>query len=161
MLEGLEPLNVWLYTRDLEAARRFYAEGLGLSLWREEPKRALHFGVGGIVLSIGVGEPRPPEGAALVFTVASGIEHLCEALRERGVRLEQPVSDRANGRSAMIRDPDGRELWLLQPSAVETQFHSWRLSRRARVRRVPVQRRPKLRRHERPPPSRRRVHPNA
>jgi lactoylglutathione lyase len=151
MLDLTEPLNVWLYARDLAAARRFYGEQLGLPLWREEPNEALHFGAGGGVLSIHVAEDGdlPPRGGWLVFAVASGIDQLCEELRGRGIVLEKPLDDRPFGRSAMFRDPDGHELWVCRPSATETQFHRWRLTQRFRERRVPVQRRPKVRRHER------------
>lgn len=161
MLEVSEPLNVWLSAKDLEAARRFYAEMLGLPLWREEPRVALHFGAGGTILTIraaGASE-LPAQGARLVFTVGSGIDELCAGLRDRGVVFEQALADRPNGRGAMFRDPDGRELWVCQPSATETQFYRWRLARRVRTRPVGGQRRPQSRRHERKEPSRRRPHP--
>jgi catechol 2,3-dioxygenase-like lactoylglutathione lyase family enzyme len=163
MLELSEPLNVWLYARDLGAARRFYSDQLGLPLWREEPGQALHYGVGGVLLSIHVApadEALPPRGSWLVFTVASGLDLLVEELGTRGILLEQPLEDRPFGRSAMFRDPDGHELWVCQPSATETQFYRWRVARRARTRPVAGPRRQKARRHEPPAPSRRLAHPS-
>ena len=161
MLEVAEPLNIWLSSRDLETARRFYADQLGLPLWREEPRVALHFGAGGAVLTIrSVAESDlSARGLRVVFTVSSGIDEVCAGLRERGIVFEQALADRPSGRSAMFRDPDGHELWVCQPSATETQFHRWRLSRRIRTRPVAGQRRPKARRHERKEPSHRRPHP--
>ena len=161
MLELSEPLNVWFYARDLETARRFYSDQLGLPLWREEPAEALHYGVGGTLLSIraNLEADLPPRGSWLVFAVDSGIDRTCEELRARGVVFEEPLADRPFGRSAMFRDPDGHELWVCQPSATETQFYRWRLSRRPRPRPIPSRRQPRIRRHELPKPTRRRAHP--
>jgi len=161
MLEHAEPLNLWLYVRDLTAARRFYSEQLGLPLWREEPTEALHYGTGGILLSLRAGADGrlPPRGASLLFTIPSGIDEACEELQRRGVVFEQKLADRSFGRSAMFRDPDGHELWVCQPSATETQFFHWTLAHRNRPRPIPSQRPRKARRHERRAPSRRRAHP--
>jgi predicted enzyme related to lactoylglutathione lyase len=162
MLELSEPLNVWLEVRDLGAAKRFYAEVLGLPLWREEPGEALHFGAGTSVLSVHATEASngPPRGAWLVFTVGSNVDLVCRELASRGVTFEKPLDDRPFGRSAMLRDPEGHELWIVRPSEAETQFYRWRQSHRQHQRRIPVQRRPKVRRHEREPVSRRRAHPS-
>jgi catechol 2,3-dioxygenase-like lactoylglutathione lyase family enzyme len=161
MLDLSEPLNVWLYVRDLETARRFYSDLLELPLWREEPREALHYGAGGALLSIRVAAEGdlPPRGSWVVFAVTSGVDGICEELRTRGVVFEEPLADRPFGRSAMFRDPDGHELWVCQPSATETQFYRWRLARRARIRPLPGRRRPKIRRHEPPAPSHRLSHP--
>ncbi|HYA10068.1 MAG TPA: VOC family protein [Thermoplasmata archaeon] len=161
MLELSEPLTVWLQARDLETSRRFYSDRLGLPLWREEPKVALHYGVGGGLLSIRVAADSdlPPRGSQLVFAVGSGIDELCADLQSRGVVFEQPLADRPSGRSAMFRDPDGHALWVCQPSATETQFYRWRLARRVRTRPVAGRRPARTRRHEPQAPSRRRPHP--
>jgi catechol 2,3-dioxygenase-like lactoylglutathione lyase family enzyme len=158
-----EPLNLWLYVRDLERARQFYGGMLGLPLWREEPTEALHFGAGGVLLSIHVAPDGelPPRGSWVVFTVDSDVDGYCEELKDRGIRFDKPLADRPFGRAAMFHDPDGHELWVCQPSATETQFHRWRLSRRSLERRVPVQRARKVRRHERPSVPRRHPHPPA
>jgi catechol 2,3-dioxygenase-like lactoylglutathione lyase family enzyme len=161
MLDQAEPLNLWLNVRSLEEARRFYGQKLGLPLLREEPAVALHFGAGGIVLTMRAGaEPElPPRGDRLWFPVSANLDGLYEEMRRRGVVFEAPLADRTFGRSAMCRDPDGREIWICRPSAAETQFHHWQESRRLRLRRVPVQRRPTVRRHEPKPRSRRSRHP--
>jgi len=161
MLELAEPLNVWFFARNIQASKRFYAEQLGLPLWREEPEEALHFGAGGVLLSIHAASENdlPPRGGRLVFTVVSGVDELCAQLLSRGISFEQPLDDRPFGRSAMFRDPDGHELWVCQPSATETQFYHWRVSRRVRTRPVLARRVPKARRHEPQAPSRRRPHP--
>ena len=163
MLEVAEPLNVALAVRDLESSRRFYAQVLGLPLWREEPRIALHFGAGGALLSFyaAADGERGPRGVRLLLAVASGIDTVCEELGRRGVRFEAPLEDRPIGRSAMFRDPDGHELWVCQPSATETQFYRWRLAERSRTRRVPVQRPANPRRHRPEPRARRERHPEA
>ena len=161
MLEMAEPLNVVLGARDLEASKRFYAEQLGLSLWREEPHQALHFGVGGVLLTIrkAAEAELPPRGARLQFAVRDGLDELVTELQSRGVRFDQTPANGLAGRAAIFHDPDGHELWILQPSDAETQFSRWRTTRRLRTRPIPLQRRPQVRRHERPPVSRRQTHP--
>lgn len=161
MLETSAPLNIWLESRDLERSRRFYAGVLGLPLWREEPGSALHFGVGGGILSLrhAPGGAAESGGVRVVFGVGRGIDQVCHELLARGVVFEAPLSDREDGRSAMFRDPDGYELWVCRPSATETQFLRWRLSDRSKARRIPVNRTRAPRRHERPPRSRRASHP--
>lgn len=161
MLARAETLNVWLSTPDLARAKRFYADLLGLPLWREEPGQALHFGVSGTLLSIRAsteGEA-PARDGRLILSVPVGLDEACQELEARGVVFAEPIADRPFGRSVMFRDPDGREVWLVRPSETETQFYRWRQAQRLRSRRVPVQRLPKARRHELPPPSRRTHHP--
>jgi len=150
MLDQAEPLNLWLYVRSLAESKRFYGEKLGLPLLREEPGEALHFAAGGTVLTLRVGAPTdlPPRGTRVMLAVASDPDELCDELRARGVAFEAPLVDRPFGRSAMFHDPDGHELWICRPAPTEAQFPRWRESRRRQTRRVVVQRRPTVRRHE-------------
>lgn len=163
MLDSSAPLNVWVYSKDLGRSKRFYEGVLGLPLWREEPGEALHFGAGGSVLSIRAARDgaSPARGVVVVFAVGRGIDETCAELERRGVPLEQPLADRPLGRSAMFRDPDGHELWVCRPSATETQFLRWRLSDRAKARRIPINRKRAPRRHQRRPQGRRLRHPEA
>jgi predicted enzyme related to lactoylglutathione lyase len=161
MLELSEPLNLWLSVRDLERAKEFYGRRLGLHLWREEPKESLHFDAGAFVLSVHAAKDGelPPRGSRIVFTVGSNIDGLCDELARRGVVFARPLADLALGRAAMFLDPDGHELWVCRPSATETQFERWKQRQRSRERRIPVQRRRQVRRHEPKPLSRRDPHP--
>ncbi len=163
MLEASGPPNVWLESTDLARSRHFYAELLGLPLWREEPGVALHFGIGGGILTLHhTDRPSVPLRATKVlFALGRSIDQVCDELVERGVVLEQPLRDRADGRSAMFRDPDGHEIWVCRPSATETQFQRWRQSERSKRRRIPVNRERLPRRHERPARSRRVAHPRS
>ncbi|HTT15925.1 MAG TPA: VOC family protein [Thermoplasmata archaeon] len=162
MIELAEPLNLCLLVGDLEKAREFYGEQLGLPLWREEPAEALHFGAGTFLLTVQVASAGelPARGSRLVFAVTTNLDALCGELGRKGIVFEEPLADRPHGRSAMFRDPDGREIWVCRPSETETQFHRWRQSHRSRERRIPVQRRAQVRRHERAPRSRRARHPS-
>ena len=161
MLESSSPLNVWIFSKDLARSRRFYHETLGLPLWREEPGATLHFGVGGGLLSIRAAGPKaePPRGVFVVLPIGRTIDQVCGQLAGRGVAFELPLADRDVGRSAMLRDPDGYEIWLVRPSATETQFQRWRSSERSKTRRIPVNRVVPPRRHTPPPRSRRPRHP--
>ena len=161
MLESHAPLNLWIYSSDLPRSRRFYAEVLGLELWREEPGRALHFELGGAVLSVrqGGARGRDANGVALLVPCGRELDELCAQLTRRGVAFAEPLADREIGRSAMFRDPDGYEIWLARPSATETQFLRWRWLDRSKSRRIPVNRTVAPRRHERTPRARRERHP--
>ncbi len=161
MLATAAPLNVWVYSGDLARAKRFYSETLGLPLWREEPGEALHYGAGGSLLSIRPARNGGPSslGVRVVFALGAEIDQACAELERRGVALEEPLADRPFGRSAMLRDPDGHELWLCRPSATETQFLRWQLSDRKKMRRIPVNRKPAPRPHQHRPRSRRTRHP--
>jgi lactoylglutathione lyase len=161
MLGSQAPLNLWLYSSDLERSRAFYGGLLGLPLWREEPGRSLHFGLGGALLSIhAAASGRPdPRGVSVLVPCGRELDQVCSALSERGIALDAPLADREFGRSAMIRDPDGYEIWIARPSATETQFLRWRLSDRTKSRRIPVNRRVTPRRHVKPAATRRTRHP--
>lgn len=161
MLETSAPINVWLPAKDLERSRRFYEGLLGLPCWREEPGVALHFGLAGGILTLRRTERAAPapHAAKLLLALDRSIDQVCRRLEEQGLVLEEPLQDREEGRSAMLRDPDGHEIWLCRPSATETQFLRWRLRDRSKNRRIPVNRPRTTRRHELPPRSRRGPHP--
>ena len=122
------PVCATLPTGDLERARRFYGEGLGLS---EGPVSV----GGGVFFMAGGGTflriyERPPSYTPAEYTVVGflveDLEKEMSELRHRGVTFEEydlPHLKTANGiyideqrgaKGAWIRDPDGNILALTQ-----------------------------------------------
>jgi catechol 2,3-dioxygenase-like lactoylglutathione lyase family enzyme len=110
------PVEIALFTDDVESARRFYEGLLGTAPDDEWPGGAV-FAAGDVKLLVhertnGVAGYPPNEDH-----VAFGVEELdraCGELRARGLELLVEPRDYPWGRSAYLRDPDGRLLELSQ-----------------------------------------------
>jgi catechol 2,3-dioxygenase-like lactoylglutathione lyase family enzyme len=120
-------LETCLYADDLEAARRFYAEVLGLPLVLGEPDRHVFFRCGASMLLIfnpertsGSETHVPTHGCrAPVHVAFSMAPEEVAAWRARlaahGVVIEDEIQ-RAGGVSLYFRDPAGNSLELATPS---------------------------------------------
>ena len=125
-------LETALYARDLEAARRFYQDVLGLVLITREPGRHIFFRCGGGVLlifdpAITVTPSRvggalvPAHGAhgpghAAFAVAAAKLPQWRERLAAHGVGVESEVVWPRGGRSLYFRDPAGNSLELASPA---------------------------------------------
>jgi catechol 2,3-dioxygenase-like lactoylglutathione lyase family enzyme len=110
---------------DLEAAKRFYSEMMGLRLLEETPF-AIRYGAGGGT-QISVFRRGPIERGATVchFEVSDIVAAVAE-LRGRGVRFEEytegplvttnGVAQLGAARGAWFKDPDGNVLGLREGS---------------------------------------------
>src|SRR5256886_15437574 len=98
---GLAVEGIVLYSEDLDRARAFYRDVLGLWLLLDEG-HVIHFDAGTIRLAIHRGPPgqrREAPGGFVVFgAVDLGAVH--EALRLRGVEFLGPPANRPFGRVA-------------------------------------------------------------
>jgi len=110
LLEGIV-----LYSANLDAARAFYRDVLGLPLLLEED-HVLHFDAGSVRLAIHryptEGRREAPEGF-LVFAV-DDLRAAYEDLQRRGAEFLGPPADRPYGRVAYLHDPEGHEIGLLE-----------------------------------------------
>ncbi len=110
LLEGIV-----LYSANLDAARAFYRDVLGLPLLLEED-HVLHFDAGSVRLAIHryptEGRREAPEGF-LVFAV-DDLQAVYEDLQGRGTVFLGPPADRPYGRVAYLHDPEGHEIGLLE-----------------------------------------------
>ena len=116
-----------LAVRDVEVARGFYVDVLGLMLERQQ---------GDFLLSLKSGETRllvyksefagTNKATAVTWSVGDGFDALVTGLKAKGVTFEQypgmtnvtvdgdiPISDAANHRIAWFKDPDGNILSVL------------------------------------------------
>jgi uncharacterized protein len=111
-----------LATRDLDAARRFYRDGLGWQPLIDVPDEILFFQVGpGLLLGLfeadkfaadnGGALPAGIGGTVLSHNVptADAVQTTVDALVAAGGELVKPVADSAFGgvRHGMVRDPNG------------------------------------------------------
>ena len=124
-------LETVLYAEDLAAAKKFYCDVMGFTLFSEEPGRHVFFRCGDQMLL--VFDPRvtrspsptsplpvPPHGAAGAGHVcfrASGdeIARWRERLTAREVAIEADFEWPQGGRSIYFRDPAGNSLELAEP----------------------------------------------
>jgi len=118
MLLGL--MAVCPFVSDIDRAREFYAEKLGLQLTMDEPDYLI-LDVGGPMLIVEALDPDDPEAAELVGRFA-GISFKVDdigatytALSAKGVEFTAPPETQPwGGTLAHLSDPDGNELTLVE-----------------------------------------------
>src|SRR2546422_1606966 len=118
-IEGI----VW-YSEDLDRARAFYRDVLGLPLLLDEG-HVIHFDAGTVRLAIHrcpPGESREAPEGFLVF----GVDDLAvayEELTKRGAVFLGAPAQRPYGRVAYLHDPEGHEIGLLEEPGRGTEGH--------------------------------------
>jgi catechol 2,3-dioxygenase-like lactoylglutathione lyase family enzyme len=114
-LQGVH--HVSLNVGDVEAARRFYVEVLGLEeiarpafpfpgAWLRSGSHEIHL--------IRVEGHQAPEGQHFAFRV-DDVDAAAAELAARGVKVGGPVDVPGAGRQAFLRDPSGNLIELNQP----------------------------------------------
>jgi len=111
-------LRVWdvtLTVSDLERAVDFYGRVLGLPKKYQFPDYA-GFDCGGVEIGLQPGTPPPvQEGAPCLDLLVRDVDEAYRALSEQGVRfLKEPHDTPWGGRIALLVDPDGNRLQLVQ-----------------------------------------------
>ena len=119
---GLSGYNIigFVTIVDVDRAKNFYGETLGLRLVSEEPPFALVFDANGIMLRLGLGKQLPPTSGTVLGWQVPDIESVVHNLVAVGVHferygfLDQDESgiwtSPTNARVAWFRDPDGNTL---------------------------------------------------
>jgi predicted enzyme related to lactoylglutathione lyase len=105
-----------LYFEDLEAARGFYKDTLGLELDSEQPGHHVKFAGDAAFLCMerkGV-EPYPSRDKAVVFIEVADLAASVARLGERILQCERGGDGRP--RWAVLHDPEGHNVVLLQSS---------------------------------------------
>jgi methylmalonyl-CoA/ethylmalonyl-CoA epimerase len=102
---------------DLEAARAFYRDALGMRHLFDAGTMAF-FDCGGVRLLVGTGEAKPGGGTLVYFRVAD-VEVAVAALRTRGAEIVQEPHLVAPMKSydlwlAFVKDPAGNVLGLME-----------------------------------------------
>ena len=108
---------------DIEQARAFYADTLGLEVTEEHGILTLHLAGGGLVIVYPKPDHTPADFTVLNFPV-DDVEAAVDALTERGIEFEHydgaPQDEkgimRGNGPDiAWFRDPAGNVLSVIRP----------------------------------------------
>ena len=116
--------GIVLYSEDLDRARAFYRDVLGLPLLLDEG-HVIHFDAGTVRLAIHrcpPGESREAPEGFLVF----GVDDLAaayEELSKRGAVFLGAPAQRPYGRVAYLHDPAGHEIGLLEEPGRGTEGH--------------------------------------
>jgi catechol 2,3-dioxygenase-like lactoylglutathione lyase family enzyme len=133
MLTPNRILETCLYVDDMAAARRFYAEVLGLMVVEEQAGRHLFLRCGQQMLLLFIADACSMPGGMLPVHGARGPGHLAfaatdeelvtwrEQLERSGIAIETSIDWPHGGRSLYFRDPAGNSLEFATP-------RMWRLS---------------------------------
>jgi catechol 2,3-dioxygenase-like lactoylglutathione lyase family enzyme len=108
--------EVALFTDDVDAAKRFYAELLGAAPIAEWPGGAI-FSAGGAKILVHERSAALADGPPNEDHFALAVDDLnaaCAELLARGLAFVLEPRDYPWGRSAYLRDPDGRLVELAQ-----------------------------------------------
>jgi len=108
---------VVVYTRDIEAARRFY-ECLGLIFQTEQHGRGPeHYSaqVGPTVFEIYPAHGDSSGGCIRIGFEVSSLETILSALQERPAKIHKAPFDSIWGRQVVVEDPDGNRVELTEP----------------------------------------------
>ena len=108
MLEGVAV--VWMPVQDIERAKGFYGDTLGLQITNEDGDWAEVDANG-----------REPEGAAadggpvMTFQPEAGLETTVDDLKNQGVEVRAGISEHPWGRVATFEDSEGNNVQLFEP----------------------------------------------
>jgi predicted enzyme related to lactoylglutathione lyase len=112
-------VEVQRFVSDLEAARLFYENVLALRVKRHSERHVV-YDLGSCDLVISGGATRCPERAygrqadTAISFVSDDLDHQLESLKKQGIPIVHEVRDSPEGRLAVIQDPDGNFVELIQ-----------------------------------------------
>lgn len=104
------------FVADLDGAVKFYERVLGLKPARWTPGKTAEFPLGDAKLFLHV---RGTGNEDHIAFAVDDLDNACEELQAQGVRIETGPKDFYWGRSAYLRDPDGRLVELHRASAAK------------------------------------------
>ena len=107
-----------MHPSDFERSRRFYAEVLGLAVfreWGEESDGGVVFYIGAGLLELSGAAIEPPSGAVRLLLQVRDAHHEWQRLAAMGVPIDTEPETRPWGLIEMIvRDPDGLAIVLAE-----------------------------------------------
>jgi lactoylglutathione lyase len=110
--------NIVLFVTDLQKAKAFYADLLGLPMAGESQMMMEFFPGSGTTLGIALAlqdDARALVGRYTGITLnVQGIDKLCEKLGTGGVTFVEPLEESPWGKMAVVADPDGNQFALVE-----------------------------------------------
>lgn len=110
--------NIVLFVTDLNRAKTFYVDLLGLPLAGESQMMMEFFP--GAKTTLGVALALQDDAKALVgrhtgiTLTVQGIDKTCERLRSGGATFIEPLEESPWGKMAVVADPDGNQFALVE-----------------------------------------------
>lgn len=104
---------------DVERARKFYGETLGLKPAAEWPPSWYEFEAGATTIALGTppeNAPQPPftqSGVSFALAVQDA-KAAIDDLKSKGVKVIMEASETSVCHMGLIADPDGNQIWLHQ-----------------------------------------------
>jgi predicted enzyme related to lactoylglutathione lyase len=114
MLRGIAV--VWMPVQDIERAKGFYRDTLGLQItnedgdWAEVDANGLTLGLNGRESSGAKGEGGP----VVTFQPEGSLEETLDDLKNQGVEVPAGISEHPWGRVATLKDSEGNDIQLYE-----------------------------------------------
>lgn len=115
MLRGVA--NIWMPVQDIERAKGFYRDTLGLQITKEDGEWA-EVDANGLTIGLNGREPSgagAAGGPVVTFQPQGGLEETVSNLKEQGVEVPAEISEHPWGRVATFKDSEGNDLQLYEP----------------------------------------------
>ncbi len=115
MLEGVAV--VWMPVKDIDRAKNFYTETLGLELSKEDGDWA-EVDANGLTIGLNGREPEGAQGEGgpvVTFQPSAGLDQTVNDLQDKGVEVPASVSEHPWGRVATFKDSEGNDIQLYEP----------------------------------------------
>ena len=112
MLEGVAV--IWMPVQDIERAKSFYGDTLGLRITNEDGDWA-EVDANGLTLGLNGREPagaRGEGGPVVTFQPQAGLEETVDDLKGQGVEVPAGISEHPWGRVATFKDSEGNDIQL-------------------------------------------------
>lgn len=107
--------HLYYWTRDMDAAVRFYRDAVGLTLVRRDGDAWAQFQAGPVGFALHATEEEHPTGSGTAVFRVEDLETTRWTLQQRGVRFEEQVGEvEGFARFATFRDPDGNPVQIIQ-----------------------------------------------
>ena len=108
--------SVWVPVDDMDRARAFYRDTLGLTETKTTEDWS-EFDANGLMIGLNARESAQPTdgGAVITFQPEGDIEAEVEELKGKGVEFAGGISDHPWGRIAPFKDSEGNDLQFYAP----------------------------------------------
>ena len=108
---------VWMPVQDIERAKGFYRDTLGLQITNEDGEWA-EVDANGLTIGLNGREPSgagATGGPIVTFQPEGSLEEIVSNLKEQGVKVPAEISEHPWGRVATFKDSEGNDLQLYVP----------------------------------------------